>query len=61
MLTPGLVDIARRLGVVNGTAKVWHHRGLLSQHRWTVSNRPAWEWRDIKHWAKETGRLPTKK
>lgn len=52
----GLAEIAQRLGVKRETAKMWHYRGLLPPSRWTVSGIPAWDWRDVEKWAKETGR-----
>jgi predicted site-specific integrase-resolvase len=53
----GLSDIANRLGVAHQTAKQWKLRGLLPEPRWTVSGRPAWEWKDVERWARKTGRL----
>jgi len=52
----GLSDIAERLGVQRKTAVMWRTRGLLPEPRWTVSGAPCWEWRDIKKWAKASGR-----
>lgn len=53
----GLVEIAQRLNVQRNTAKVWHARGLLPAHRWTVSGNPAWNWPEVKAWAQQTGRM----
>ena len=53
----GLSDIADRLGVEQETAKRWKLRGLLPPPKWTVSGRPAWEWKTIEAWARKTGRL----
>jgi predicted DNA-binding transcriptional regulator AlpA len=53
----GLADIARRLGVSRATVDQWKWRKVLPEPRWTVSDRPAWDWADIEAWAKETGRL----
>jgi predicted site-specific integrase-resolvase len=53
----GLSDIADRLGVAHQTAKQWNLRGLLPPPKWTVSGRPAWEWKDVEKWARKTGRL----
>lgn len=56
----GLAEIATRLGVEPQTARNWRTRGVLPAPRWTVSGYPAWDWsRDIKPWARETGRLAT--
>lgn len=55
----GLSDIDERLGMAKGTAKHWNLRKLLPPPKWTVSGRPAWEWRDVEKWASKTGRLRT--
>jgi len=52
----GLAEIAERLGVQRQTAVQWRQLGLLPDPKWTVSGSPAWEWRDIVKWARETGR-----
>lgn len=57
----GLSDIAERLGVHAQTTKQWHVRGVLPTARWTVSGRPAWDWKDIERWARKTGRWPEAK
>ncbi len=53
----GLVEIAERLCVKQQTAQTWRQRKLLPAPKWTVSRQPAWDWRDIEVWARETGRL----
>jgi hypothetical protein len=53
----GELEIADRLGVTAHTLHQWVHEGLLPEHRWTVSGRPAWNWPTIETWARETGRL----
>jgi hypothetical protein len=53
----GLSEIAERLGVKPQTAAMWRYRDLLPEPQWTVSGFPAWDWRVIKRWADETGRL----
>ena len=53
----GVAEIADRLGVRQQTVAMWRYRKLLPEPRWSVSRQPAWDWRDIERWAKETGRL----
>lgn len=53
----GIVEIAERLGVKRTTVDVWLYRGLLPEPKWTVGGRPAWDWRDIERWARDTNRL----
>ena len=53
----GIAEIAERLGVKRQTAALWNYRGLLPEPPWVISGQPAWNWPDIKTWAKETGRL----
>jgi hypothetical protein len=53
----GTVEIAERLGVTRRTVETWRYRQLLPEARWTVGGGPAWQWRDIERWARETGRL----
>lgn len=53
----GLKEIADRLGVKRQTANVWHFRKLLPEPRWVVSGSPAWDWQEVKDWARQTGRL----
>jgi hypothetical protein len=55
----GSDNIAGRLGVQRDTVKMWKHRGLLPNPRWTISGRPAWNWPDIEMWSRETGRSRT--
>lgn len=52
----GLVDIAERLGVTSGTARMWSQRNVLPEPRWRISGRPAWNWAEVWQWAQETGR-----
>lgn len=54
----GLTEIAKRLGVESKTAQQWRYRKLLPEPQYTVSGQPAWEWRKIEKWARETNRLP---
>src|SRR2546428_7622089 len=53
----GAAEIAARLGVRPQTVHTWRHRKLMPEPRWTVSGRPAWDWREIEAWARRTGRL----
>lgn len=53
----GVVEIAERLGVRQQTVAVWKSRGLLPEPKWVVSRNPAWDWRDIERWARNTGRM----
>ncbi len=53
----GLADIAERLAVDRNLLDQWKFRGLLPEPEWTVGGRPAWNWRTIEKWARETGRL----
>ncbi len=56
-MTPvGIVEIADRLGVERETVDKWRTRDLLPEPEWTVGGRPAWDWRTIEAWARETGR-----
>jgi hypothetical protein len=57
----GLSEIAQELKVEQNTAQVWNHRGLMPEPSWIVSGRPAWNWPDIEKWAKETGRLKSRR
>lgn len=53
----GINEIADRIGKPRNTVKVWRHRGILPEERWSVSGIPAWDWTlDIVPWLKETGR-----
>lgn len=54
----GLSEIAERLGVKLGTVSQWKHRGLLPAPRWTVGKTDAWNWEDVREFARKTGRLP---
>ena len=56
-LPVGPAEIADALGVSTRTVYVWQARGIFPEPRWTVSNHPAWNWADVKAWAKATGRL----
>jgi hypothetical protein len=53
----GELEIADRLCVTAHTVHQWVHEGLLPEHRWTVSGRPAWNWPAVEAWARNTGRL----
>lgn len=53
----GIEDIAERLKVRPDTVRMWRHRELMPEPRWTVSSRPAWNWPDIEKWARETDRV----
>lgn len=50
------MEIADRLGVKQQTVAMWKYRGILPEPQWIVSGMPAWDWKDIERWAKETGR-----
>lgn len=52
----GVVDIAERMGVKQDTVSQWQFRKLLPPPKWYVSRLPAWDWKDIVKWAKESGR-----
>lgn len=52
----GVAEIADRLDVRQQTVSMWKYRGLLPEPRWTVSGMPAWDWKDIERWARDTGR-----
>jgi hypothetical protein len=54
----GAVEIAERLGVRQQTVAMWKWRGLMPEPRWTVSSMPAWNWPDVRDWARASGRLP---
>lgn len=52
----GVLEIAERLGVKPQTARMWRTRKLLPAPEWTVSGQPAWDWKTIQKWARETNR-----
>lgn len=53
----GAVEIAARLGVARRTVDSWRQRDVgFPEPRWTVGGRPAWDWSDVKAWARSTGR-----
>jgi hypothetical protein len=55
----GTVEIAERLNVTRSAVDAWRTRPGrgFPDPKWTVGGRPAWDWRDIEKWAKQTGRL----
>lgn len=54
----GLEEIAGRLAVKRDTADHWRTRGVLPLPDWpSVGGRPAWKWRTVERWARQTGRL----
>lgn len=53
----GADEIARRLDVKPETVHQWRYHALLPDPDYTVSGRPAWDWRTIEKWARATGRL----
>jgi len=55
----GIIEIADRLGVARVTVDKWIGRDWTQfpEPTWTVGGRPAWDWRDVWDWAKETNRL----
>lgn len=53
----GVADIADRLGRKRQTVALWKLNDLLPPPRWFVSGHPAWDWPQIRKWAKATGRL----
>lgn len=53
----GIKEIAERLGVQRATVDQWLQRRLLPEASWVVGGRPAWDWRHVEEWARETGRL----
>jgi predicted DNA-binding transcriptional regulator AlpA len=59
VLPVGILEIAERLGVKRATVDQWLQRGLLPPPEWTVGGRPAWDWRTIRRWAVESGRMAT--
>lgn len=57
-MTPvGIPEIADRLNVKRETVDMWRYRGLLPDPKWVVGGRPAWDWKDVELWARETGRI----
>jgi hypothetical protein len=55
----GLAEIAERLKVQRPTADQWRARGVLPDPLpGTVGGRPAWRWKAIADWARQTGRMP---
>ena len=59
----GVAEIADRLKVKQQTVAMWKYRGKsvgLPEPRWEISRLPAWEWRDVEKWARQTGRLKGK-
>lgn len=57
MIPVGIVEIAERLGVERSTVDKWRERDLLPAPDFSVGGRPAWNWQNIKRWARKTGRL----
>jgi hypothetical protein len=55
----GAVEIASRLRVRRDTVDQWRLRDLgFPEPKWKVGGRPAWNWSDVREWARASGRLP---
>lgn len=62
----GMVEIAERLQVKQGTVSQWWYRTRNSMTtrlpfpapRWTVSGYDCWDWFEVEEWAIATGRHP---
>lgn len=52
----GVAEIADRLGLKRQTVAALNMGGRMPEPRWVVSGSPAWNWPDIRAWAKSTGR-----
>ncbi len=53
----GLTEIANRLDKKVDTVKKWRHRQLLPEPDYVLAQGPVWEWKTIRTWAEQTGRL----